>query len=145
MGLFNLFTKKPNEDDLFWIEQDLEKIKYYNDVLKRGGNITAFLNGMDSLKNTLNDLIKYEQKNKAKLSLPHHFVIFSTWSAMRSCPFLTACFACGLSSNNIAPINAPIAIPAKKPPFIVDTSNLTLVSTKNVFLCKISFVCYDNL
>ena len=62
MGLFNLFTKKPNEDDLFWIEQDLEKIKYYNDVLKRGGNITAFLNGMDSLKNTLNDLIKYEQK-----------------------------------------------------------------------------------
>ena len=62
MGLLNLFTKKPNNDDLFWINRELEQLNYYNDMVLRCNSIPSFLYSINDLKKVLINLLKYEKK-----------------------------------------------------------------------------------
>ena len=62
MGLFSKKIKMPNSKDLFWIEQNLEKLNYHNGCVNRTNNIEGFFNEITSIKSVVKDLIKYENK-----------------------------------------------------------------------------------
>ena len=61
MGLFSK-PKMPNEDDKFWIDQKLKMIDTCNSWLTNGDNITGFFNSLESLKNSVKELLPYEKK-----------------------------------------------------------------------------------
>ena len=70
MGLFSK-NKMPNEDDKFWIEQKLKMIDTCNSWLTNGDNITGFFNSLESLKNSVKELLPYE-KNILITSILNH-------------------------------------------------------------------------
>ena len=61
MGLFGN-KRIPTGMDEFEINQRLQSINYYNDVVKRGDNITGFFNDVEGLRNTVKELVRYERK-----------------------------------------------------------------------------------
>lgn len=57
-----LFSKKPNQEDAFWIKQITQELNYHNDIIVRMDNVEGFLNEIHSLKDTVKKLLKYENK-----------------------------------------------------------------------------------
>ena len=57
-----LFSKKPNQEDTFKINQAMKELNYHNETIVRMDNVEGFLNEIHSLKETVEKLLKYERK-----------------------------------------------------------------------------------